>query len=58
MGRPGGAGLILTSYWAKPIPTPNYDWEAWVDGREECEVGRGRTEADDLADLQRQLMDG
>lgn len=45
-------GDIRTDYWRKPIPTDRFDWEAWVDGREErYGTGFGRTREDAVADL-------
>jgi hypothetical protein len=51
---------LKTSYWAKPIPTRSFDWEAWHDNHEPNDngqmiVGYGRTEAEAIADLLEQL---
>lgn len=47
---------IITEYWPKPIPIRNYDWQAWVDGREESgQVGQGATEDAAVEDLLEQI---
>lgn len=47
---------IITSFWAKPIPTSCYDWEAYQDGYEPGDpIGRGATEDEAVADLKQQL---
>lgn len=51
---------IVTSYWAKPIPMRQFDWEASLDGDEpnddgQMRCGFGRTEAEAIADLKMQL---
>jgi hypothetical protein len=51
---------LKTSYWAKPIPTRSFDWEAWHDNHEPNDNGQmitgyGRTEAEAIADLLEQL---
>lgn len=49
---------IRTSYWPKPIPLRQFDWEATdydtYDG-EGCPVGYGETEDAAIADLLLQL---
>ena len=43
---------IHTSYWAKPIPPRQFDWEATRDNYEPgCPIGYGRTEQEAIADL-------
>jgi len=44
---------IKTSYWAKPIPLRQFDWEAIDDDTydEGCPIGYGRTEQEAIADL-------
>lgn len=43
---------ITTKYWAKPIPTSQYDWEArYTDDDENGPTGYGSTEARAIADL-------
>jgi len=42
---------IITSYWAKPIPTRAFDWSAHWESREEGPYGYGTTEADAIRDL-------
>lgn len=47
---------IRTSYWAKPIPLRQFDWQAWYDGDEpndngSMRTGEGRTEQDAVNDL-------
>ena len=47
---------ICTEDVFPPIPMPNFDWCAYLDGREEAgPIGWGETEAEALADLDRQL---
>ena len=47
---------IRTTYWAKPIPLRQFDWEATEDSYEPgCPIGYGRTESEAIADLQEQL---
>lgn len=48
---------IITVYDPPPIPDRSCDWTAYVDGREEYQWSRGRTEAEALADLMWQLED-
>jgi hypothetical protein len=53
---------IITNYWAKPIPTTQFDWEAWRDGDEpnddgHMRVGYGRTKAEAIENLILQLED-
>jgi hypothetical protein len=53
---------VITNYWAKPIPTRQFDWEAWRDGDEPNDNGQmlcgyGRTEAEAINDLIEQLKD-
>ena len=46
---------IITNYVYPPIPTRNYDWEAYrADYNEGDLVGRGKTEKDAVRDLVRQ----
>ncbi len=43
---------IITEYVHPPIPCRHYDWQAWVDGREEDgPKGWGRTEQEAVNDL-------
>lgn len=47
---------IRTTYWAKPIPDRQWDWQAWWDSDEPDDEGRmacgfGRTEDEAIADL-------
>lgn len=45
---------IITTFWAKPGPSRNFDWCAYRDGYEEDGgYGYGTTEAEALADLAR-----
>jgi hypothetical protein len=46
---------IRTGYYPPPIPIRNFDWSAWVDGREEWLTGRGPTEEAAIADLKEQI---
>ena len=46
---------IVTDLVYPPIPIRDYDWNAWVDGEEECITGWGRTEEAAIADLKEQL---
>lgn len=47
---------IITEHWPKPIPTRKYDYEAWVDGKEETgPVGYGLTEDAAVEDLLEQI---
>jgi hypothetical protein len=49
---------ILTRYWAKPIPTRHYDWEAYEENHDLGRpIGHGPTEADAIADLKEQLAE-
>lgn len=53
---------IRTTYWAKPIPPRQFDWEAWRDGDEPDDNGRmpygyGRTEAEAIDDLIEQIRE-
>lgn len=47
---------IVTSYWAKPLPWRDFDWQAYFEGDEPDTAGRyavgyGKTEAEAVADL-------
>lgn len=42
---------VLVSYVCPPIPTQMFDWQAWVDGREEGASGHGPTRLDAVVDL-------
>lgn len=43
---------IETKYWAKPVPSNKFDWEArFKDGDEEGPCGYGPTEVLAIADL-------
>ncbi len=47
---------VRTSYWAKPIPFRQFDWQATYDGDEpndkgQMAVGYGYTETEAIADL-------
>jgi hypothetical protein len=44
-------GRVMTAFENPPIPVRAWDWSAWIDGREEWLTGRGRTEAEAIADL-------
>jgi hypothetical protein len=46
---------IMTAFEHPPIPVRDFDWSAWIDGREEWLTGRGRTEAAAIADLREQI---
>lgn len=47
---------IKTSYWAKPIPMRQFDWEAVLDDYEGGDpIGHGRTEQEAIKDLKMQL---
>jgi hypothetical protein len=46
---------ILTSCIAPPVPSRNFDFTAWVDGREEWLQGYGPTAAAAIQDLQEQI---
>jgi len=50
---------IVTSYGHKPIPWRCFDWTAWNDvwGADASPCGRGATEAEAIADLERQLSE-
>lgn len=59
---------IITSYWAKPIPWRDFDWEAvyddydggdmWCGGDVPPDpIGHGRTEAEAIEDLKNQCPD-
>ena len=53
---------IVTSYWAKPIPLRQFDWQAWRDNDEPDDngnmmMGYGRTEAEAINDLILQIRD-
>jgi hypothetical protein len=44
--------MVVTDYWAKPIPSRHHDWTATLDGYEPGEpVGYGESEADAIYDL-------
>ena len=45
------APKIITSYWAKPIPTRAFDWSAHYDGFEDGPYGWADTEAEAIKDL-------
>jgi hypothetical protein len=49
------AMTILTSCIAPPVPSRNFDYTAWVDGREEWLQGYGPTAAAAIQDLQDQI---
>lgn len=42
---------IVTVYEHPPIPDRQFDWAAWVDGKEDGHIGHGATEADAVYDL-------
>ncbi len=49
---------IKTSFWAKPIPLRQFDWEAIDDDTydgEGCPIGYGRTEQEAIQDLRDQI---
>ena len=47
---------IVTDFWAKPIPTTQFDWSAVEDGYEPGRpIGYGKTEAEAVKDLREQL---
>lgn len=46
---------VLTCFEYPPIPMRNFDWSAWIAGREEWLTGRGPTEAAAIADLKEQI---
>lgn len=47
---------IVTRYDPPPIPVRDFDWSAVTDSYEGGDpIGRGRTEAQAIADLQEQL---
>jgi hypothetical protein len=49
---------IRTSYWAKPIPLRQFDWDAVTDDYEPGHpIGYGRTEPEAIADLMEQLTE-
>ena len=42
------AGAVVVDYWAKPIPTPAHDYQAWFHGQEDsgyCGSGATAKEA-------------
>lgn len=48
--------VIIATYWAKPIPLRQFDWEAVTDNYEPGEpYGFGATEGEALLDLMEQL---
>lgn len=54
--REAERGKIATSYWAKPIPTNRFDWQAWRDGDEpndagHMRIGHGATMQEAIAEL-------
>lgn len=59
------ANSIRTSYWAKPIPLRQFDWEAALDGYDgapdasgpQTMIGHGATEEEAVADLTEQLAE-
>ena len=49
---------IKTEYWAKPIPSRNFDWSAIDDNTYDgpgCPIGHGATEQAAIADLMEQI---
>ena len=53
-------GVVETSFWAKPIPTRDHDWQAThedydPESRLYGHVGHGATEAAAVADLLEQM---
>ena len=45
-----------STYWPKPIPLRQFDWEVTLDGYEPGDpIGQGATEAEALADLLTQI---
>lgn len=47
---------IVTEYWAKPIPTEQYDWSAVTDNYEPGHpIGYGKTEQEAVHDLLEKL---
>ena len=45
-------GEPQTSYWAKPIPLRQFDWQAtWPDYEGGDPIGHGRTETEAVSDL-------
>jgi hypothetical protein len=49
---------IVTTYWMKPIPTRQHDWEAVTDNYEGGDpIGYGETEAEAIFDLIDQLKE-
>lgn len=49
---------IVATFWAKPIPIRQFDWEAARDGHEPPEpVGYGKTREEAIADLLEQEED-
>jgi hypothetical protein len=54
------ARKIVTAYWAKPVPSNQFDWSAWFDGDEpnddgQMMIGYGATELDAIDDLKDQM---
>lgn len=45
---------IITENIHPPIPTRNYDWQAYVEGQEEGACGYGATKQEAIADLMEQ----
>jgi hypothetical protein len=52
---------IITQFLYPPIPTRIFDWCAYIDGHEECNIGYGETKEaaiEALMDLENQEDDG
>lgn len=50
------AGVVETSFWAKPIPTREFDWQATHEDYDgDSRVGHGPTEAAAIANLLEKL---
>jgi hypothetical protein len=49
--------MIKTAYIYPPIPSRNFDWQAWIDGREENSwlQGYGPTEEAAIAELKERI---
>ena len=53
-----GRFLVSTAFVHPPIPPRQFDWSATLDGYEPGDpIGRGKTEAEAIADLEGQLDD-
>lgn len=50
---------IVTEFWAKPIPTDQFDWSAHDDdlGGDCSKIGYGRTEAEAIEDFAQAVRD-